>query len=164
MTITNNQIEAYRQEAKNIYAEVLKLEEELKLTGVQHKRQALRTRISEARLQWQVANLHRENEELKADALGKAMASEVRAAQRTKENVEEAIKERAETTIRRLNEMSEKLQAYTKAGNTEYILYTLMNDLPVMLGNSSLDTLSRNRAELATAEMILRMAKPAVQE
>ena len=161
---TNAQIEYYRAEAKIVYAEVLKLEEELKLTGVQHKRQALKTKITEARLQWQVLNLHRENEELKADALAKVLASEVRAAERTKVNVEEAIAERAGTAVRRLTEMAEKLQAYIEAGNTEYMLYTMLNDLPVLLGNSSMDTLSRNRAELAAAEMILRLAKPATEE
>ncbi len=162
--MSSNQIEYHRKEAQLIYKEVERLEQELRDTSAQHKRQSLKHQIELKRAQWQVQNLHRQNEELKANAEAVLMTGKVKEAKRSKEYAEKTIKETALTQARRWAEMADKLQKYAEAGNTEYMLYTMLNDAPVTLGNSSMDSLSRYRAELHAADQILAMAKVSESE
>lgn len=152
-------MQSYMQQAAEKYKEVERLTAELKIEKVQYKRTALRTNLEIARLEWQNFNLLAKNEELEANALKVAMAQKVRFALNTKENVESTVKQAAREMKSRLDRLSENLGVYIENNRIESLLYAMMSELPVILGNSSFDGLSRYRAELAQAQQILDWAK-----
>lgn len=155
---------SYEQQAAKQYVEVQALEARLSEEKVQHKRQALKTDIKIARLEWQNLNLLSKNEELAADALKVAMQSKIKIAGFQKENAQGSIKQAARELKSRLDSLSERLGVYIEKERYEDMIYSMMSELPVILGNSSFDGLSRYRAELAQAQQILDWAKDEVVE
>lgn len=152
-----NQIEYHRAEAAIIHKEVLALEEELKLTGVQHKRQAIKTKITERRMAWQIQNLHRLNEELKEDAIKVVMASQVRVAQNTLESAQDSIARAAVEMSDRLKRLAQSIDRNLEYKRYDDLCYNMASELPVILGNSSLDALGRHKGEMLAAQAILAM-------
>lgn len=155
--MSTDQVKYYRDQAATVYAEVQTLESQLKLTGVQHKRQALKAKIEAARLQWQVLNLHRENEELKLDALGKVMASQVQDLQSTLKTARKLSVELGRTAATRLRDLADELDSAVERERYEDISYALTNSLPNLMSNLRLDLLSKYRGEIMTAEYVLRL-------
>lgn len=155
---------SYKLQAAEQYQEVQSLEAALSIERVQHKRQALKNDIKIARLEWQNFNLLGKNEELETEGMQRMVAGKVKAAGYTKENVHSSIKQSAREMKSRLDNLSERLGVYIENDRIEDLLYSMMSELPVILGNSSFDALARYRAELAKAQQILDWAKEEVVE
>ena len=153
-----NDVQYHKDQASLAYAEAEQLEHELKTTTVQHKRQALKTKITEKRLQWQLQNMMAQNAALKVDALKIAMAQQVKVAQYTLEESQKSIAEAGITLAHRLEALAANLRKNVELGRYEDICYNISSDLVVTVGNSSLDSLSRRRAEMLAAQQILAIA------